>query len=146
MTCVDYHDGARIVKCLEGAIVATQDEPPQPPKDPFDGFEGYTSPHYTQIPDLFLDKHVRLLTGAEVKIMLALFRATIGWRQTWRELSAKQLAAKSGVSERRVQTLVPRLEARGLIRVRRTINRLGDANANLYAIRWCNASGTGVKK
>lgn len=116
--------------------MAAQEGASQPPKDPFEGFEGYTSPHYTQISNEFLDKHVPLLTGAEVKVMLVLFRATIGWHQDSEQLSANKIAARTGLTRRGVQLTVRSLEEKRLILVERSANWRGEPNANIYAVRW----------
>jgi len=113
--------------------------------NPFVGFEGYTSPHYTQVPDQFLDEHLRHLSGAEAKIMLVLFRQTLGWKKRSEKMSVPQLALRAGAGESTVRRLMKDLEAKGLVAVERRTTKAGDPDANTYTIRWAQNERTPSK-
>lgn len=64
----------------------------------FTGFPGYSTPNTTQIPDEFLDNHMAFLSGAEVKVMLYIFRRTLGFKRHADNISLNQLL--SGIVKR----------------------------------------------
>lgn len=57
----------------------------------FTTFDGYAIPNTTQIPDEFLDLHMAFLSGAEVKVMLYIFRRTLGFKRHADNISLNQL-------------------------------------------------------
>ena len=57
----------------------------------FTHFSGYAIPNTTQIPDEFLDYHMAYLSGAEVKVMLYIFRRTLGFKRYSDNISLNQL-------------------------------------------------------
>ena len=57
----------------------------------FTSFPGYAIPNTTQIPDEFLDYHMAFLSGAEVKVMLYIFRRTLGFKRYADNISLNQL-------------------------------------------------------
>jgi hypothetical protein len=57
----------------------------------FTNFAGYAIPNTTQIPDEFLDYHMAFLSGAEVKVMLYIFRRTLGFKRYADNISLNQL-------------------------------------------------------
>jgi predicted ArsR family transcriptional regulator len=105
-------------------------------RNPFAGFEGYTSPHYTQVPDQFFDEHLRHLSGAEAKIMLVLFRQTLGWKKRSEKMSVPQIALRAGSGESTVRRVMKDLDDKGLVQVTRHTTQAGDPDANTYTIRW----------
>lgn len=64
----------------------------------FTNFSGYAIPNTTQIPDEFLDYHMAFLSGAEVKVMLYIFRRTLGFKRYTDNISLNQLL--SGIIKR----------------------------------------------
>lgn len=113
-----------------------------PGNNPFAGFEGYTSPHYTQVPDQFFDEHMRHLSGAETKVMLVLFRQTLGWKKRSEKMSVPQIALRAGSGESTVRRVMKELEEKGLVHVMRHTTRAGDPDANTYTIRWAQNERT----
>jgi hypothetical protein len=107
-------------------FVASPSEQHSTEQSPFDGFPGYDTPHYTQIPDQFFDEHLRFLGGSEAKIMLVLFRQTLGWKKRSESLSLMQIGNRGGLSKRTVQRALPELEAKGLVVVDRGPPQAGD--------------------
>ena len=57
----------------------------------FSQFAGYSTPNTTQIPDEFLDYQMAFLSGAEVKVMLYIFRRTLGFKRHSDNISLNQL-------------------------------------------------------
>jgi DNA-binding transcriptional ArsR family regulator len=115
---------------------------------PFRNFEGFTEPTYTQVPDEFLDKMLPYLSGAETKIMLYLFRKTLGYKKFSDRLSLSQIAngcrrrtgepidEGSGLSRSTVAVALKSLEKKGLIVVARMQTQAGDSDMNVYSVRW----------
>ena len=64
----------------------------------FTQFPGYSIPNTTQIPDEFLDHHMAFLSGAEVKVMLYIFRRTLGFKRHADNISLNQML--SGIVKR----------------------------------------------
>jgi hypothetical protein len=64
----------------------------------FATFAGYAIPNTTQIPDEFIDKQMAFLSGAEVKVMLYVFRRTLGFKRHADNISLNQLL--SGITKR----------------------------------------------
>ena len=135
---------------------------------PLEGFPGYRMPGYTQIPDQLLDEQLHLLTHAELKVLLYIMRHTFGYKRDGDHLSARQIAEGlrrkdgtvidhgTGCEVATVRRTVKRLEALGLITVRRERTEDGDAEVNFYGVRiaegggvattprWCRQDTTGV--
>ncbi|HJN17065.1 MAG TPA: replication protein [Armatimonadota bacterium] len=107
-----------------------------PATDPFEGFGGYESPHWTPLPDSFYDEHLRYLSGSEVKILVTIFRLTVGWKKAQEKISAPRLADRTGLAESTVRETTKKLEAKGLIDIQRRTTAAGDADAHTYSIRW----------
>lgn len=57
----------------------------------FTTFAGYAIPNTTQIPDEFIDMHMAFLSGAEVKVMLYIFRRTLGFKRHADNISLNQM-------------------------------------------------------
>lgn len=116
--------------------------------DPFRNFEGFTEPTYTQVPDEFLDRMLPYLSGAETKIMLYLFRKTLGYKKFSDRLSLTQIAngcrrrsgepvdGGTGLSRSTVAVALKSLEQKGLIVVARMQTPAGDSDMNVYSVRW----------
>jgi phage replication O-like protein O len=62
----------------------------------------YKGPNYTQIPNLLLDDHMPLMKEAELKIVMAIARQTLGWHKQRDKLSISQLMEKTGLSKQGV--------------------------------------------
>ena len=107
-----------------------------PEQNPFDDFAGFDDPRYTQIPDQFLEQHVPFLNGGEIKIMLVLFRETLGRKKRSAKLSAADIGVRSGLAKSTVNTAVGSLEEKGLILVQRQATADGGADANTYTVNY----------
>lgn len=98
-------------------------------------FHGYEVPHYTQVPDVLFDEHLRHLSGAEVKLLLWIVRKTFGYGKRADDISLGQLANGTGLGISSVKRSVKDLEAKGLILVKRDLTKVGDSAVNTYALR-----------
>ena len=56
-------------------------------------------PNYTQFPNIIIDDMMWQLTGAQVKIILAIARKTFGWHKQTDRISNSQLTGLTGLSE-----------------------------------------------
>ena len=109
-------------------------------------FKGYTSPKYTQIPDLLFDEQLPDLSGAELKVLLYIMRRTFGFKKDHDNISLGQimhgittrdgrtLDRGTGLSKDSVVRAIKSLEEQGLIlRQRRSSSERGDEATN-YAL------------
>lgn len=69
----------------------TEEEPRRP-------FAGFYNPRTTPVPDNFFDDVLPDLSGAEVKVLLYIFRRTFGWKKDSDNISLSQLV--SGITKR----------------------------------------------
>jgi len=118
------------------------------PQNPFEEFRGFKQPRFTQIPDEFLDRMLPHLSGAEVKIMLYLFRKTLGYQKRQDRLSLKQIAEGTrrrggeaidlgtGLSRSTVTVALKSLVEKGLVEIERSLAEAGDSDMNVYSVRW----------
>lgn len=63
---------------------------------------GYDKPNWTQTPNELLDDHMADMGEAELKVVLAVIRATFGWQKDSDCLSISQLEEMTGLSNRGV--------------------------------------------
>ena len=113
-------------------------------------FEGYGDPNYTQIPDRFLDEQMHDLSGAEVKVMLYIFRRTYGFKKRADAISYAQLLNGitthdgrkldygAGVSNGSLAKALAALEERGYIFRHR---QYGEDGSNLATVYELNKDG-----
>ena len=59
---------------------------------PDQSFRGYTSPNYTQVPDILFDEQLPDLSGAELKVLLYIMRRTFGFKKEADNISLNQIA------------------------------------------------------
>lgn len=121
----------------------------------FTDFSGYAIPNTTQIPDEFLDFHMAFLSGAEVKVMLYIFRRTLGFKRYADNISLNQLLTGivkrdghrldygTGLSKSTLLAAIKTLVEKKLIIVEQ---RQSDARGNEPTTYKLNLSGTlGIK-
>jgi hypothetical protein len=70
---------------------------------------------WTKIPNPFLDSIITHLTGSETKILLCLFRHSIGYHLPYARLSFRRLSRISGLAKSTVERSVSSLEQKGYI-------------------------------
>ena len=54
-------------------------------------FPGVSAPTYTQVPDVYLDELMPLLSGAEWKVLCYIVRRTFGWKKHADDISLQQM-------------------------------------------------------
>lgn len=85
----------------------------------------------TPLPNVIVDRHLKLLTFSELKILLVIIRQTYGWvdRQTGKRkvrdrITHQQFKEKTGLSKRTITRNLKKLVSRNLISV-------GDQNGRM---------------
>ena len=73
--------------------------------------------NHTQVSNDFIEQHMKKLTGAEVKVFLAICRKTIGWHKDTDAISISQIASLTGLSDKPITSATSKLIERGLILV-----------------------------
>lgn len=63
---------------------------------------GYDGPNFTQVPNLLLEEHMRVMKEAELRVVLAIARKTFGWHKKSDILSLSQLMELTGLSRQGV--------------------------------------------
>lgn len=69
----------------------------------------YQPPRYTQVPNILLDEQMPHLNKAELKIVLAVCRQTIGYHKTKDRLSISRMEQLTGLSRRTITRTLPKL-------------------------------------
>jgi len=93
-------------------------------------FPKFGAPHFTMIPNVFSDKYLPDLTGAEAKVLVVIMRKTYGWRKDRDAISLSQLEKAAGLSRDSVARAVKSLEQEGYI----IIERGGGQAINVYCL------------
>ena len=73
--------------------------------------------NHTQVSNDFIEQHMKKLTGAEVKVFLAICRKTIGWHKDTDAISISQIASLTGLTDKPITSATTKLTERGLILV-----------------------------
>ena len=77
----------------------------------------YENPNYTQTPNLFIDTHMRSLSGAQVQLMLVILRFTTGYHRREAPIALSTFKRLTGLSKQGVVNAVYELEELGFISV-----------------------------
>ena len=73
-------------------------------------------PNHTQVPNVFMDVHMKNLSGSQIKILLAITRKTIGWhKQTSEAIAYSQMKDLTGLENSAISTAIGELEKMGLV-------------------------------
>lgn len=72
-------------------------------------------PNHTQVPNAFMDDHLKDLNGASIKVFLVICRKTIGWHKATEAVSYTQLEQATGLVPNSVLRAISELEERGLL-------------------------------
>ena len=70
---------------------------------------------FVPIPNAYIDRYLADLSGAELKVLLAVLRRTVGWRKESDEISIEQLQQMTGLARNSVRAGLRGLLERGLI-------------------------------
>jgi hypothetical protein len=82
---------------------------------------GFQAPNYTQVPNDYFDL-VMEMTIAEIKVLSALIRVTLGYHRDEITLSVREMARITNLDPKSVMAGASKLEARGLIE--RTVGKI----------------------
>ena len=85
-------------------------------------------PSYTQTPNVLFDEYLRDMREAELKVILAIVRATFGWHVKEAPLSIADLQESTGMSRQGVINGIDKGMERG------TIERRADGNSFIYSL------------
>src|SRR5512147_1574159 len=78
--------------------------------------DGFEIPNYTQTPNVLFDTYMREMTEAELKVVLAVIRYSIGYHRTAFRISLRKMKELTGLSQNGVIAGAEAAEERGLIR------------------------------
>jgi len=95
---------------------------------------GFQSPNYTQVPNDLFDEIMRDMEGAELKVILAIVRLTVGYHREEVKCSIPKLAAITGLSRNGTKAAAKAAQERGLIE-RLNPNAQGSAEWGLILTR-----------
>jgi phage replication O-like protein O len=95
---------------------------------------GVKRPRYTQISNDLIDNLMPDMHEAELKVMLFIFRKTLGFHQDDTTISLRAMAAAIKMSSGSVSNACQSLIAKGLISKTKSLDESGDQAANVYAI------------
>lgn len=102
--------------------------------NPHEDFAGFASPNGTYVPNEFFDRVVAQIDElGELKVTLAIMRATLGWRRRIAQLSQNHLIAITGLSRNAVRRGLEEATKRGTIREAAPSSPRGAAT---YALRF----------
>lgn len=87
--------------------------------------------HFTQLPNTFIDNHVKNLTGSQIQIFLVVLRKTKGFHKDFDSISITQFQNITGLSNKSVAKSIKVLEEKDLIIVKRTKGK-----TNKYAVNY----------
>jgi len=77
-------------------------------------------PNHTQIPNSIIDEHMKSLSPAQFKVLIAICRKTIGWHKQSDYISISQIVELAGVSNKTVVGAIKQLEKKGFIVTQKT--------------------------
>ena len=75
---------------------------------------GFESPNYTQVPNDLFDR-LKEFEKADLKVLLAVIRATFGYHRDRAKITTREMATLTGLSVASVQPAAEKLEKMGLI-------------------------------
>jgi len=91
---------------------------------------GFKKPQYTQIPNDLLDEKMKDLSLGEIKVLLVIFRQTVGYHKHQRRISRPKLAEKAGISTSTLHDAINSLKEKGMIEV------IADGGVTSWSILW----------
>ena len=77
-------------------------------------------PNYTQIPNVILDKLMKDMGEAELKVVMAVCRGTFGWHKQRKKMSLSYLQNATGLSRQGVLNGIDAAISAGIIRRRKS--------------------------
>lgn len=92
--------------------------------------KGFRKPQYTQIPNDLLDKKMQGLGLGELKVLLVIFRQTVGYHKNSRRISRTKLAGMAGVSKSTLHDAIDSLIDMGMI------EKITDRGVTQWSVVW----------
>lgn len=91
---------------------------------------GFQSPNHTQVPNDLFDEYLAELGEAELRVILAIIRATLGFHRRQLPLSLTTLSKKTGLSRKAVVAAASSLIERGLV------SKQIQKGVNVWTLHW----------
>lgn len=91
-------------------------------------------PNTTQIPNVFFDYWMGVLTHTQFKVLMAIARKTFGWHKRSDAISRKQIEGLTGCSRDSVRKAIAVLEEHNLLNKIMQKSKFGDNDPNIYEI------------
>lgn len=98
-------------------------------------YTGCRTPRFTMLPNDVLDALMPRLTGAQLKVVLAIARLTFGWHEPVNAASLTDLANRTGLNRRSILRVVPQLEQLGILIAHRQRIDPASHETNFYTLR-----------
>ncbi len=92
------------------------------------------APNFTQLPNIFCDYWMGVLTPAEFKVLICVARKTFGWSKTKDTISLRQIQSCTNLSKEGIIKCLKSLEEHGLINKIKSKTLDGDDAPNQYEI------------
>ena len=89
-------------------------------------------PNFTAIPNELFDIELATLSGAKLKVLLAIFRSTLGWHRDTHPISLNQMAEMTGMSRSTCAEALKELESGKYIRKYATLTEEGASGSAVY--------------
>ena len=99
-------------------------------------FEGFEIVSYTQTPDIIYDVLLKVLNGAELKMLMCIVRKTFGFRKYSDNISLSQISDMTGLSRVAVFKACNFLEETGVINVKRQQTKEKGYISNTYSLHF----------
>ena len=101
---------------------------------PHNRYPTYSVPHFTMIPNSFVDEHLPDLTGAETKVLMIIMYQTYRKGNDKKAISLSQLEEATGLSRQSVSRATRSLQERGYIIIQRRKDPQRGSLANVYSL------------
>lgn len=92
------------------------------------------SPNTTQVPNIFFEHWMAILTPAEFKVLMVITRKTLGWHKIKDAISLSQIIKMTGLSNRGVINCLSSLIDHKLINKLKRETKKGDSDCNEYQL------------
>lgn len=105
------------------------------------GFPMVMAPNYTQIPNIFIDYWMHVLSPAQFKVLICISRKTFGWNKSKDKISLRQIISLTSLSKKGVIECLKVLEGNNLITILKAKTDKGDFATNQYEINVIEEQG-----
>jgi len=88
-------------------------------------------PNFTQTPNIIFDEHMKILSGAEYKIIMAICRKTFGWQKRKDKISISQISEMTGLGSTEIKNSIKKLEILDLIQCKKAAGIITEFELNV---------------